>query len=487
MKDFYIGIDLGSTKTAVARVSFSESGRRSITRLGGADGQAFSSMAALPRGEGGPPVFGREVQEGRVSLAATHEILPSLKEYLGMDASFEVGGRTLAPADLIGEYLKYVKRQVFEAHSLEITEAAFSIASDLSAMGREDLVEAARKADIAATCLVYAPTALYLATREQTKGHNRVLCLDCGGGESSIGIYESSAGEARELAVACERVGGFDADMELAARIHSKIAAAKPQLAGEGGFESLPAALGEELLAESEKAKILFSETQEDIPISIRNYRNASAVKVNITHRFFEEALAPLVYTHILPALNRALERAGVTSSGVDCVVVSGAFSALGMIGAALEAAFGEGKTVPAQHPDYALAYGAALADRLGQENCRLADDVCVSLSDGRLFAILEEGEEHAPTTEFALTQDAQEAGFHLSDSSGRMFYGTIWVETKGFLKESLLLRARLTRYKTVEVAVANPSISRGYEESMDLVNIPFKYRLKILEERQEA
>jgi len=79
-KNSVIGIDFGTTNTAVVRISTDESGQRSSIEYLGENGnnQPFASIIAIPR-EGGKLVFGRQVKEKRLELSETHYIIPSLK------------------------------------------------------------------------------------------------------------------------------------------------------------------------------------------------------------------------------------------------------------------------------------------------------------------------------------------------------------------------------------------------------------------------
>ncbi|MCL1803855.1 MAG: Hsp70 family protein [Eubacteriaceae bacterium] len=478
MKNYSIGIDIGSSKTAVAQVEIYEGGNRKIDFLGDSNGLPFSSMAALsPDGEF---LFGSEVRDNRLELSQTHSIYSCIKEYLGTDASFPLQGTDLSPAQALGEYLKHVKGRIYELYSIDIQEAAFSISPDMPIQAREDIVSAARMAGIEASSLVYAPTALYLSCLSQTYGFARTLCVDWGGGEAVIGVFDKYKSELRELAVASERIGGLDADMELALRIHAKIISAKPELSVDSSFEDLAPYLAEELLTQSEKAKEKLG-----CELSISGY-GPSAVKLSISARTIEEALAPFIYNRLLKALDKALDRAGANAAGIDAVILSGGFSQFRPVRAALEGIFGEEKIITPKSGAYSVAVGTAIADCIEPEGAMLAEDICVELSDGRLFSVLQAEESKAPDIPFGITKDVQEAAFHFYDSSGRHAYEMLWVDTKGFLNELLGLSARLTRYLTVEVIVRNPAIAQSYSVMSDLVNVTFRHDLEqILQGRE--
>jgi molecular chaperone DnaK len=98
-----IGIDFGTTNTAVVRIGDGE-----VLRLGENAGSSFSSIIAIPR-DGGKLVFGREVKERRLELTETHYIIPSLKTYIGTNREIVSGKNRYSGEDVTCAFFKYQK------------------------------------------------------------------------------------------------------------------------------------------------------------------------------------------------------------------------------------------------------------------------------------------------------------------------------------------------------------------------------------------
>lgn len=77
----FIGIDFGTTNTAVVAVISNEYGSKKIF-LGEEGEYPFSSVVAIPK-NGEEMLFGREVKRRRLELSKDYNIITSMKSYLG--------------------------------------------------------------------------------------------------------------------------------------------------------------------------------------------------------------------------------------------------------------------------------------------------------------------------------------------------------------------------------------------------------------------
>jgi molecular chaperone DnaK len=79
--DFF-GIDFGTTNTAVYMIR-KIGNTRMEQKLGEGGGYPFPSIIAVPKSETEEVIFGRGVRERRLELEKDHDIIFSMKSYLG--------------------------------------------------------------------------------------------------------------------------------------------------------------------------------------------------------------------------------------------------------------------------------------------------------------------------------------------------------------------------------------------------------------------
>ena len=65
-------------------------------------------------------MFGQEVRKQRENLSAKHEIITSIKSYLGTDKEFIVGSNKYSAQVLTAKFLEAIKNYIHEVHKVEI-------------------------------------------------------------------------------------------------------------------------------------------------------------------------------------------------------------------------------------------------------------------------------------------------------------------------------------------------------------------------------
>ncbi|MDR3353405.1 MAG: Hsp70 family protein [Synergistaceae bacterium] len=485
----YIGIDFGTTNTAVVCVQDDKYGRR-ITLLGEDGEYPFSSIVALPR-DGGAMLFGRKVREQRNELAETHEVHTSMKSFLGRREpggerfSFVAGERRYYPKDIVAAFLNHIKDYVKKRFDICINEASFSFPVDFSPEARRELHEAARQAGIEVKTFVSEPTAAYIANRSEGRAFSKVMVLDWGGGTLDISILKLTGTSIYEVSVWGDRIGGDDIDRELAERMHSRIAA-KSGIAG-GSFEDMQPADRDNMIMKCEDAKISISNDNEDHPLTVVNYGAYGTKNINISVEQFNEIVEPIIKSRVLKAIDDALDKAGgMTPASIDAVVVVGGSCNIRLFEYAVTNLFKDAKIIQPKKAQWSTAIGAALTQITGV-NSRLSEDVCVRLSDDSVFPILPAGhpikEATGPIT-FSLVEDAKDAHFIFTDSSGRNIYTTKNIPTKGFLKEALELTAVIKENMTARIDIVNKNFGKQNNSSVVEINkLTFHYDIGALGE----
>jgi molecular chaperone DnaK len=490
----YIGINFGTTNTSIVYIRDDEYGRQEVA-LQDEGGQPFSSIVAIPK-DGGKLLFGREVREKRNELSQTHEIFTSMKSYLGKKEptgepkQLTVGSYKYNPKDVVSAYLKHIKEYIelhYNYFNLVITEASFSYPVDFTSEARKELCEAANNAGIKVKTLINESTAAYIAYRMEGRAFSKVMVLDWGGGTLDISILKLSGTKVHEIAVWGDHVGGDDIDLELAERVHSRIAA-ESGIDGERFEDMLPAEC-DQMIMRCEEAKISISDDGEDYPLTIRNYGAYGIKSTNITAEQFNDIVEPIIKTRVLTAIDKALGKAGgLTPSSIDGVIIVGGSSNLSAYARAIKNLFSNAKIIyDPKKVQWATATGAALMHIIGG-SIRLNDSVGVLLSDDSVYEILPSGlaigEKVEPIT-FSLMVDALSAHFIFTNYNGKVIYEKINVPTKGFLKETLVLTAEISEDQIAIISVSNKNFGNSDNRltTAKINKLDFHYDISALNE----
>lgn len=485
----YIGIDFGTTNTAVVCVQDDEFGRK-VTLLGEEGEYPFSSIVAIPKA-GGSLLFGRNVRKKRIELAQTHEVHTSMKSYLGKRetsgerVSFVVGEHRYYPQDIVTAFFMHIKEYVKNHHNIDIDAASLSFPVDFSPEARRELHDAAVKAGIEVKTLTSESTSAYIANRKEGISFSKVMVLDWGGGTLDISILKLTGTSIHEVAVWGYAIGGDDIDLELAQRLHSRIAM-ESGIAG-GRFEDMLPAERDQLIMRCEEAKIAISDDGEDYPLTIRDYGAYGTKNITITVEQFNKILEPVIKMHVLRAIDKALGKAGgLTPASIDGIIIVGGSSNLCAYERAITNLFQDAKIILPDKSQWATATGTALM-QIAKGAFKLSDSVGVRLSDDTIFPILHRGiaigEKAAPVT-FSLTEDAIDAHFIFTDEMGVSVYAKKNVPTKGFLKETLELAAVISDDQIARIDISNKNFGAGANRvtTVELNKLNFYYDIGALD-----
>lgn len=486
----YIGIDFGTTNTAVVCVQDDEYGRK-VTLLGEDGEYPFSSIVAIPK-SGGNILFGRNVRDKRLELAQAYDVYTSMKSYLGKNepngesVSFVVGEHRYYPKDIAVAFFMHIKEYVKKSFNIDINAASLAFPVDFSPEARRELREAAVKAGIEVKAFVSESTAAYIANRKEGRAFSKVMVLDWGGGTLDISILKLTGTSIHEIAVWGDHIGGDDIDLELAERIHSRIAA-ESGISG-GRFEDMCPDERDQMIMRCEEAKISISDDSEDYPLTIRDYGAYGTKNINITVEQFNSIVEPIIKMRVLVAIDKALGKAGgLSPASIDGVIIVGGSSNLSAYERAITNLFNNAKIILPDKVQWATATGAALMQIVGG-NFRLSDSVGVRLSDDSVFPVLQSGlaigEEIAPVT-FSLTEDAPDAHFIFTNGTGKSVYAKQNVPTKGFLKETLELTAAIGDDQIARIDIYNKNFGTDAKRltTVELNKLNFHYDIGALGE----
>jgi molecular chaperone DnaK len=485
-----IGIDFGTTNTAVVRLTTEEDSDRGVIikteRLGeNADNRPFASIIAIPK-EGGKLVFGREVKERRLELAETHYIIPSLKTYIGTDREIISGKNRYSGEDVACAFFKYIRKNIQKNYKTVIKEAALAFPVDFSAKARRALKRAAEKAGIALVGFAGESTAAFIANRsnpEVYRAFRRVMIIDWGGGTLDISILDLQGTKVYENSIFGEKTGGDDIDLEIAYRMHARLAA---QTGIDLSFEEMDPGNKDKMICACEKAKIGFSFEEEAAEIQLKKYGPFGDTSVNLTYGTFKDIVIPIIKSRALKAISSAMKMAQVSASGIDAVIMAGGSSGLKPFAHAVANIFGKEKIILPENTQWSVAAGVALLAGNGGEYM-LNDDLGVLLSDGTVYPIFRKGIDavggKAGPINFSLTEDTQNAHFIFTNKDNTIIYGKLNINCKGFLQENLQLAAKIDQDQTASVFVRNRYMGEDYNKKIEINKLTFYYDLAGLPE----
>lgn len=486
----YFGIDFGTTNTAVVSIQDDEFGRKE-TFLGENGEYPFSSIVALPK-DGGTILFGRKVREQRLALAETHKVYTSMKSFLGRKeasgepVSFVVGGRRYYPKEITTAFFKHIKEYIQKRFALDIDEASFAFPVGFSPEARRELRQAAEDAGIAVKTFVSESTAAYIANSSEGRAFSKVMVLDWGGGTIDISILRLTDTSIYEESVWGDSIGGDDIDRELAERIHANMAA-KSGVEDGRRFSEMEPAEQDQMIMKCEEAKISISDDEEDYPLTVNDYGAYGTKSVDVTKDQFNQIVEPIIKMRALKAIDDALSKAGgIGPASIDAVVIAGGSSNLRLFEYAITKLFPNAKLIIPARAQWSTATGAALMQIIGG-NFRLNGSVGVRLSDDTIFPLFPLGHvlsKKTDTVTFALTEDAQDAHFIFTDSSGQNVYATRNVPAKGFLKERFELTGEIDHDQIARVNIVNRNFGeQSALAAVELNKLTFHYDIKALAE----
>lgn len=208
-----IGIDLGTTYSAVATVS--ESGRPEIVKTPDGD-STTPSVVYFP--ESGEPLVGREAKEMQ-SLGESDAAAFFKREMGNASFFFECRGHRHSATDLSAVVLKRLKADAEETLGKTINAAVITVPAYFNNEQRNATIEAGRLAGLEVLQIVNEPTAAAIAYgMTSSQAMNRTtLVYDLGGGTFDVSIVKVTPEEIKVLATdGNHRLGGKDWDDRVA-------------------------------------------------------------------------------------------------------------------------------------------------------------------------------------------------------------------------------------------------------------------------------
>ena len=208
-----IGIDLGTTYSAVATIS--ENGRPEVVR--NADGECTTpSVVYFP--ENGDPIVGAEAKE--YQAVGENDVASFFKRYMGDPDFFQTfRGRKYSSTDLSTIVLKKLKADAEQELGQHVESAVITVPAYFNNSQRNATIDAAKLAGLKVLRIINEPTAAAIAfgLSSRTESGTTTMVYDLGGGTFDVSIVLSSNAEIAVLATDGDhKLGGKDWDDRIA-------------------------------------------------------------------------------------------------------------------------------------------------------------------------------------------------------------------------------------------------------------------------------
>ena len=344
-----IGIDLGTTNSAVAVLEGNES--KIIPNPEG--NRTTPSVVAFKNGE---------IQVGEVAKrqAVTNlNTISSIKRHMG-DASYkvEIEGKQYTPQEISAMILQYLKGYAEEYLGEKVEKAVITVPAYFNDAQRQATKDAGRIAGLEVERIVNEPTAAALAYGLDKVDHEeKILVFDLGGGTFDVSILELGDGVFDVLSTAGDNhLGGDDFDNKI---IEFLVAEFKR----DNGIDLLQDKMAMQRLKDAaEKAKKDLSgvtSTQISLPFITAGEAGPLHLEVTLTRAKFDQLTLDLVERTKEP-VRRALSDAGLSASEIDQVILVGGSTRIPAVVEAVRKETGKepNKSV---NPDEVVAMGAAI------------------------------------------------------------------------------------------------------------------------------
>lgn len=344
-----IGIDLGTTNSAVAVLEGNES--KIIPNPEG--NRTTPSVVAFKNGE---------IQVGEVAKrqAVTNlNTISSIKRHMG-DASYkvEIEGKQYTPQEISAMILQYLKGYAEEYLGEKVEKAVITVPAYFNDAQRQATKDAGRIAGLEVERIVNEPTAAALAYGlDKVEHEEKILVFDLGGGTFDVSILELGDGVFDVLSTAGDNhLGGDDFDNKI---IEFLVAEFKR----DNGIDLSQDKMAMQRLKDAaEKAKKDLSgvtSTQISLPFITAGEAGPLHLEVTLTRAKFDQLTLDLVERTKEP-VRRALSDAGLSASEIDQVILVGGSTRILAVVEAVRKETGKepNKSV---NPDEVVAMGAAI------------------------------------------------------------------------------------------------------------------------------
>lgn len=344
-----IGIDLGTTNSAVAVMEGSEP--KIITNPEG--GRTTPSVVSFKNGE---------IQVGKVAKrqAITNpNTIKSIKSHMGEEGyTVEIEGKEYTPQQISAMILQYIKKYAEDYIGDTVSEAVITVPAYFNDAQRQATKDAGKIAGLDVKRIINEPTASSLAYGlDKTDRDEKILVYDLGGGTFDVSILELGDGVFEVLSTNGDtHLGGDDFDQKIIDWLVDEFKA-------ENGIDLSQDKMALQRLKDAaEKAKKDVSGVQEaqiSLPFITSGDNGPLHMETTLTRAKFNQLTNDLIERTKQPVLN-AMKDAGLSFSDIDEVILNGGSTRIPAVQEMVKELTGK-EPNHSINPDEAVALGAAI------------------------------------------------------------------------------------------------------------------------------
>lgn len=345
-----IGIDLGTTNSAVAVME----GGESVIVPNAEGNRTTPSVVAFTKD--GERLVGETAK--RQAITNPGRTISSIKREMGSDYKVSVDGKDYSPEEISAMILQKIKNDVESYLGETVTEAVITVPAYFTDSQRQATKDAGKIAGLNVRRIINEPTAAALAYGvDKETNHNKVMVFDLGGGTFDVSILEVGDGVFEVLATrGNNKLGGDDFDQKLVDYMAE-------EFMKENGLDLRkdPTSL-QRLKDAAEKAKKELSSTLStnvNLPFITAINGTPAHLNMDINRSKFEDLTSDLVKATEGP-VKEALKDAGVSASEVNKILLVGGSTRIPAVQESVKKLVGKDPQKDI-NPDECVAIGAAL------------------------------------------------------------------------------------------------------------------------------
>lgn len=344
-----IGIDLGTTNSAVAVLEGKES--KIITNPEG--NRTTPSVVSFKNGE-------TQVGEVAKRQAITNpNTISSIKRHMGEEGyKVNVEGKEYTPQEISAMILQYIKDYAEKYLGEEVTQAVITVPAYFNDSQRQATKDAGKIAGLKVERIVNEPTAAALAYGlDKQDKDEKILVFDLGGGTFDVSILELGDGVFQVLSTNGDtHLGGDDFDNKI---IDWLVEGFKSEHGIDLSADKMAMQRLKDAAEKTKKDLSGVTSAQISLPFITAGAEGPLHLETTLTRAKFNELTQDLVERTKIPVRN-ALADAGLTNADIDEVILVGGSTRIPAVKEAVQAETGH---VPNEsvNPDEAVALGAAI------------------------------------------------------------------------------------------------------------------------------
>lgn len=344
-----IGIDLGTTNSAVAVLEGKES--KIITNPEG--NRTTPSVVSFKNGE-------TQVGEVAKRQAITNpNTISSIKRHMGEEGyKVNVEGKDYTPQEISAMILQYIKDYAEKYLGEEVTQAVITVPAYFNDSQRQATKDAGKIAGLKVERIVNEPTAAALAYGlDKQDKDEKILVFDLGGGTFDVSILELGDGVFQVLSTNGDTyLGGDDFDNKI---IDWLVEGFKSEHGIDLSADKMAMQRLKDAAEKAKKDLSGVSSTHISLPFISAGEAGPLHLEADLTRAKFNELTDDLVQRTKIP-FDNALRDAGLSVGDIDKVILNGGSTRIPAVQEAVKQWAGK-EPDHSINPDEAVALGAAI------------------------------------------------------------------------------------------------------------------------------